>query len=182
MVTDSTSDIRQEDAERAGITVVPAYVFFGEEQFRDGVSISGAEFYRRLEQRAVVPKTAQPSPQDFADAFSALAPNGPVLALTVSSKMSGTYNSALIGRDMTLKDHPDAVIEVVDSLLVAMGLGILAQAAAEKARGGANIEEIAGVGARHSEQDKDLFRGGHAGVPGSGRAHWKGAAFPRAGY
>ena len=143
VVTDSTSDIRAEDAERAGITIVPAYVFFGEEQFRDGVSISGTEFYRRLEQRAVVPKTAQPSPQDFADTFSKLAPNGPVLALTVSSKMSGTYNSALIGRDMTLKDHPDAVIEVVDSLLVAMGLGILAQAAAEKARGGANIEEIA---------------------------------------
>ena len=143
VVTDSTSDIRQEDAERAGITIVPAYVFFGEEQFRDGVTISGAEFYRRLEQRSVVPKTAQPSPQDFADAFSKLAPTGPVLVLTVSSKMSGTYNSALIGRDMALKDHPDGVIEVVDSLLVAMGLGILAQAAAEKARGGATIEEIA---------------------------------------
>ena len=142
VVTDSTSDIRQEDAERAGITIVPAYVFFGEEQFRDGVTISGAEFYRRLEQRSVVPKTAQPSPQDFADAFSKLAATGPVLVLTVSSKMSGTYNSALIGRDMALKDHPDGVIEVVDSLLVAMGLGILAQAAAEKARGGATIEEL----------------------------------------
>ena len=125
-----------------------------------------------------MPKTAQPSPQDFADTFSKLAPNGPVLALTVSSKMSGTYNSALIGRDMTLKDHPDAVIEVVDSLLVAMGLGILAQAAAEKARDGANIEEIAEWARRYGEPDENLFRGGYAGVPGSGRAHWKGAAFP----
>ena len=143
IVTDSTSDIKQEDAERAGITIVPAYVFFGEEQFRDGVTIGSSEFYRRLQQRGVTPKTAQPSPQDFADAFSALAPNGPVLALTVSSKMSGTYNSALIGRDMALKDHPDAVIEVVDSLLVAMGLGVLAQGAAQRARDGMGIEELA---------------------------------------
>ena len=109
--------------------------FSGRSSSATGFRSAAREFYRRLEQRAVVPKTAQPSPQDFADAFSKLAPNGPVLALTVSSKMSGTYNSALIGRDMALKDHPDAVIEVVDSLLVAMGLGILAQAAAEKARG-----------------------------------------------
>ena len=143
IVTDSTSDIKQEDAERAGITIVPAYVFFGEEQFRDGVTIGGGEFYRRLQQKGAFPKTAQPSPQDFADAFSALAPNGPVLALTCSSKMSGTYNSALIGRDMTLKDHPDAVIEVVDSLLVAMGLGVLTQGAAQKARDGMGIEELA---------------------------------------
>ncbi len=143
IVTDSTSDIKQEDAERAGITIVPAYVFFGEEQFRDGVTIGSSEFYRRLQQRGVTPKTAQPSPQDFADAFSALAPNGPVLALTVSSKMSGTYNSALIGRDMALKDHPDSTIEVVDSLLVAMGLGVLAQGAAQRARDGMGIEELA---------------------------------------
>lgn len=143
IVTDSTSDIKQEDAERAGITIVPAYVFFGEEQFRDGVTISAAEFYHRLQQRGAFPKTAQPSPQDFADAFATLAPNGPVLALTCSSKMSGTYNSALIGRDMVLKDHPDAAIEIVDSLLVAMGLGVLAQDAAQRARDGMEIEELA---------------------------------------
>ena len=116
IVADSTSDIPQEDAQSAGITIVPAYVFFGEEQFHDGVDIGGAEFYRRLEQKTVVPKTAQPSPQDFADAFTSLVPNGPVLALTVTSKLSGTYNSALLGRDMVLENNPDAVIEVVDTL------------------------------------------------------------------
>ena len=143
IVTDSTSDIQTNDAEQAGITIVPAYVLFGEEQFRDGLTISGGEFYRRLQQKGTFPKTAQPSPQDFADAFGELAPNGPVLALTVSSKMSGTYNSALIGRDMALKDHPDATIEIVDSLLVTMGLGMLAQEAASRAQAGAGIEEIA---------------------------------------
>ncbi len=143
IVTDSTSDIKQEDAGRAGITIVPAYVFFGEEQFRDGVTIGSGEFYRRLQQRGAFPKTAQPSPQDFADVFSALAPNGPVLALTCSSKLSGTYNSALIGRDMALKDHPDTTIEVVDTLLVAMGLGVLAQGAAQRAQDGMGIEELA---------------------------------------
>ena len=143
VVTDSTSDIRQEDAERAGLTVVPAYVFFGDEEFRDGVNLSAAEFYRRLEQKSVVPKTAQPSPQDFADAFLKLAPNGPILAITVSSKLSGTYNSALIARDMVLKEHPDAAIEVVDSMLAAMGLGMVARATAEKAREGVGIEELA---------------------------------------
>ena len=143
ILADSTSDIPQEDAQRAGITIVPAYVFFGEEQFHDGVNIGGAEFYRRLEEKTVVPKTAQPSPQDFADAFARLVPNGPVLALTVTSKLSGTYNSALLGRDMVLQDNPDAVIEVVDTLLVAMGLGELVKGAAERARQGMALEELA---------------------------------------
>ncbi len=143
VVTDSTSDIRQEDAAGAGLTVVPAYVFFGDQEFRDGVNLSSSEFYRRLQQKSITPKTAQPSPQDFADAFSQLAPNGPILALTVSSKVSGTYNSALIARDMVLKDHPNAAIEVVDSLLASMGLGMVARATAEKAREGVGIEELA---------------------------------------
>ena len=143
VLTDSTSDVRQEDAERAGITVVPAYVFFGEEEYRDGVSLGSEEFYRRLEEKTVTPKTAQPSPQDFADAFSRLAPNGPVLALTVSSRISGTYESARMGRDMALQDHPDAVIEVIDTLIVAMGLGDLAVRAGQKAREGMNIAELA---------------------------------------
>ena len=142
VVTDSTSDIRQEDATGAGLTVVPAYVFFGDQEFRDGVNLSSSEFYRRLQQKTITPKTAQPSPQDFADAFSKLAPNGPILALTVSSKVSGTYNSALIARDMVLKEHPDAAIEVVDSLLASMGLGMVARATADKAREGMGIEEL----------------------------------------
>lgn len=143
ILADSTSDIPREDAQSAGITIVPAYVFFGEEQFHDGVDIGGAEFYRRLEQKTVVPKTAQPSPQDFADAFTNLIPNGPVLALTVTSKLSGTYNSALLGRDMVLENNPDAVIEVVDTLLVAMGLGQLVLGAARRAQEGMAIEELA---------------------------------------
>ena len=143
VVTDSTSDIAPDDAQRLGLSIVAAHVFFGDDHYRDGVTITPAEFYQRLISSSVMPRTSQPSPQDFADVIGPLAKNGPVLVLNVSSKMSGTHNSALLARDIVLGEQPDAVIEIVDTLSVAMGLGDLAQRAAARAAEGMGLEELA---------------------------------------
>ena len=143
VVTDSTSDITPDDAQRLGMSIVAAHVFFGEDHYRDGVTITPADFYQRLTSSSVMPRTSQPSPQDFADVIGPLAKNGPVLVLNVSSKMSGTHNSALLARDIVLGEQPDAVIEIVDTLSVAMGLGDLAQRAAARAAEGMGLEELA---------------------------------------
>ncbi len=143
VVTDSTSDIAPDDAQRLGVSIVAVHIFFGDDHYRDGVNITPAKFYQRLISSNVMPRTSQPSPQDFAEVIGPLAKNGPVLGLTISSKMSGTYNSALLARDIVLGEQPDAVIEIVDTLSVAIGLGDLAQRAAARASEGIGLEELA---------------------------------------
>ena len=70
IVTDSTSDISPEVASASGITVVPVYIHFGDEVYRDGVDISNDEFYHKLANSFVHPTTSQPTPEDFASVYS----------------------------------------------------------------------------------------------------------------
>lgn len=145
IVTDSTADLPPEMVLALGITVVPLTVQFGEEVYRDGVDIGVTEFYRRLLEGPVLPRTSQPAPGDFAAAYRAAAAEGDVLSLHVSSKLSGTYNAALLGRQEVVSERPyaGARIEVIDTLQVSMALGLLAMEAARQAQAGASLEEAA---------------------------------------
>lgn len=140
IVTDSTSDLSPQVAEELGITIVLVYVRFGERVYRDGVDISQDEFYQKLARSPVHPSTSQPSPSDFADVYSKLSQEtGEIVSIHLSSKVSGTYNSALRGRELAqAKCH----IEVVDSLSVSMGLGLIAMAAARLAKTGEGLHEV----------------------------------------
>jgi DegV family protein with EDD domain len=140
IVTDSTSDISPRVAEELGITVVPVYVRFGEKVYRDGVDISQDEFYQKLAQSPVHASTSQPSPGDFADVYSRLSKETEeVVSIHLSSKVSGTYDSALLGRELAqTKCH----IEVVDSLSVSMGLGLITMAGARLAKTGESLQEV----------------------------------------
>src|SRR4030067_2219401 len=92
IVTDSTADLPPGLAEKLGITVVPVYLRFGDEVFRDRVDISEDEFYRRLINDPIHPSTTQPSPQDFTDVYKELSKEADgILSIHVSSKLSGTY-------------------------------------------------------------------------------------------
>jgi DegV family protein with EDD domain len=138
IVTDSTSDLPPEVAKEMGITVVPLYVHFGEEVFQDGVDISGNEFYRRLTEGPVLPKTSAPSPNTFRQLYNDLAKEADgVLSIHIASKLSATYESALVGCD-----GADCQVSVVDSRTVSMGLGLLAIVAARAANNGAELQEI----------------------------------------
>ena len=140
VVTDSTADLPPKLAKELGITVVPAYVRFGEEVYRDRVDIDEDEFYRRLLHDPIHPSTIQPSPQDFIDVYKKLAQeaNG-IISIHVSSKLSGTYNSALQGKEVVEKECP---IEVIDSQVVTMGLGQLAIAANTMAESGKSLPQV----------------------------------------
>ena len=140
IVTDSTADLPPQIAQQLGITVVPVYVCFGEKVYRDGVDISQDEFYRKLIESPTHPTTSQPSPSDFANVYSKLSTEtDEIVSIQVTSKLSGTYNSALQGRELAgTKCH----IEVVDSLVVSMGLGLVAMAAARLAKAGASLPEV----------------------------------------
>jgi DegV family protein with EDD domain len=140
IVTDSTADLPHLLAKELGITVVPLYVRFGEEVFLDRVDMSEDEFYQKLEKTSVHPSTVQPGPQDFLNVYRKLAPKADgILSIHISSKLSGTCNSALMAKDMLGKGCP---VEVIDSEMVTMGLGLLAIAAANMAKKGESLEKI----------------------------------------
>lgn len=140
VVTDSLSDITEDVAKRFGITVVPAYVRFGNEVFRDRIDITTDEFYLRLSRDDVFPSTTQPSPADFLAAFENLSSQtDEILTVCLSSKLSGTYQSALTAKTMYTGS---AQIEVIDSGLVIMSLGLVVIYAAKLANRGAGLAEI----------------------------------------
>ncbi len=140
IVTDSTADIPVELAKKLDITVVPEILRFGEEVFHDRVDISEDEFYRRLTHDPIHPSTTQPSPQDFTDVYKELAKRADgIISILLSSKLSGTYNSALRGKEVVEKVCP---IEVIDSQVVTMGLGLMVIAANEMAKAGKSRQQI----------------------------------------
>jgi DegV family protein with EDD domain len=140
IVTDSTADLPSQLAEELGISVVPVYVRFGEEVYRDRVDISEDKFYQRLEKTTVHPSTVQPGPQDFLEVYRKLSPKADgIVSIHISSKLSGTYNSALMAKDMLDTKCP---VEVVDTQWVTMGLGLIVIVAATMAKKGESIDKI----------------------------------------
>ena len=137
ILVDSTADLNPAVRER--ISVLPLTIHFGDEEYLDGVTITGQEFYEKLVESDVMPTTSQASPYAFEEKFNELTTNGDqVVAITVSSKLSGTYQSAMIAAE----NFPGKVW-VVDSASVAIGAGILAEHALNLADYGVSAAEIA---------------------------------------
>lgn len=140
IITDTLSDITSDLAGELGVTVVPLYVRFGEDVYRDRVEITSEEFYRRLMHEDIFPSTTQPTPNDFTEVYNNLAKEtDEILVIVVSSKLSGTYQSAMQAKDMV---KGKCRIEIIDSLSVAMGMGLMVIAAARAVQDGANLNEV----------------------------------------
>ena len=137
VVTDSSCDLPKELLEAHGITVVPLEVDVDGQIFREGVDLTPQVYWAKLAQAAELPKTSQPSPAAWADTFDALTVTGPVLCITVSSKLSGTYQSACLARDLT---HAD--VTLFDSLTASLGLGLQVLRACELAEAGRTAAEV----------------------------------------
>jgi len=143
IVTDSTSDLDPEVASDLGIHVVPLYVHFGEESYKDSIDISADEFYEKLVGGTISPKTSQPTPEDFAVLYRSLVAKGPVLSMHVSNLLSGTMNSANLAKEMVLKEIPDAQITVIDTYLASLGLANAVIETKKFVSDGASLEEAA---------------------------------------
>ena len=140
IVTDSLSDITSDIAEELGITVVPLTVSFGQKSFLDRITITTDEFYHRLVHDTAWPTTTQPPPGDFLSVYDKLAEEtDEILVITLSVKLSGTYESALNAKSLVKKK---CRIEVIDSLTVAMGLGLIVITVAKAAQAGASLDEV----------------------------------------
>lgn len=141
IVTDSTCDIARDNVEKFGITLVPAYVLFGEESFRQGIDINPTQFYARLQSSPQLPSTSQPTPGDFTEALEPLVSAGDqVVCITVARQLSGTYNSAT----QAASQFDDDAVTVIDSQTASVGHMLQVIAAAEDALAdGATAESVA---------------------------------------
>lgn len=137
ILIDSASDISQEEAKIKGIEMIPMEVFFGEEQYFDGVNLSHKEFYEKLIEGNTFPKTSQINEYRWTERFEDLTANGDqLIVITISSKLSGTYNSA----KAAAKKFVDKVF-VIDSLNAAIGERILCDYALRLIEMGKPIKE-----------------------------------------
>ncbi len=141
IVTDSTCDVPADLIKELGITVVPVYTVFGDKSYRDRVDIDDDEFYYKLTHDPIHPTTSVPTPKDFADVYNKLAEEtDEIVSIHLTSKESGTYNSALLGRELVTRK---CRIEVIDSLSVSLGLGLIVMDAAREAKAGKKLEQVA---------------------------------------
>jgi len=141
IVTDSCSDITQQEARKLGITVVPAYVHFGTLVYRDGVDIECDEFYKKLALSSVHPSTATPSPGEFASVYDDVSKEtSEIVSIHVTRKHSGMYDSALVAKGMV--SEKGIKIAVIDSRGITMWQGLTVIAAANAARLGCSLQTV----------------------------------------
>ena len=140
IVTDSTSDLSPELAKNLGVEIVPGYVRFGKEIYRDGVDISKSVFYQKLADSPFHPITTEASPKDFAQIYShnAYEADG-ILSIHISSKISNMYHSAQKGKRIVKAKCP---IEIIDSHFASIGLALIVITAAKLANSGKSMEDI----------------------------------------
>jgi DegV family protein with EDD domain len=139
IVTDSLASMPEELINHYDIKVAPQVLIWGEETFLDGVDITPNEFYARLETSKIMPTTSQATLASFKEIFEPLVAEGrPILAIVGSTELTATMNSAEQAKAL----FPEATIEVVDSLGVAMSMGFQVLAAARAVEEGKTFDEV----------------------------------------
>lgn len=153
IVTDSTNDLPSSVREEYALIIVPLYVIWGSEEYRDGISIHHDEFYARLPKDPILPKTSQPSPLDFLAAYKEARRQGAdeIVSITISSVISGTYSSAVQAAKMV--EFP---VHVYDSKSTTLTMGMQILAAARARAGGADAAGMIAA-ADHARQRMQLL-------------------------
>ncbi|MCR5835600.1 MAG: DegV family protein [Lachnospiraceae bacterium] len=118
IISDSACDLSNEYVEQHDVDIVPFYVSFNEKDYyKDGIEMKRDEFYNRIVNEGGFPKTSLPSVEDYIDHFTPYVKQGiPIICITISTVLSGSYNSASTAKDIIIEDYPDAKITVVNSL------------------------------------------------------------------
>jgi DegV family protein with EDD domain len=157
VITDSANDLPDEYLERYGIQFAPLSITFDKDTLYDRVSLTREEFYRRLHEEDKLPRTSQPSPEAFYNLMKEVVDQGSeAVVITLSSGLSGSYNSACLAKDM-FTEQMRQKIYIVDSLSASMGQGLLVLKAARLAEEGENAGKIAQTIEESSHCMKSIF-------------------------
>lgn len=139
IITDSTSDLSIRQAASMNVTLVPLKVIFGDKEYREGADLTIETFYEKLIRAETLPTTSQPSPDDFLECFKeGKAAGDSIIVLLISAKLSGTYQSAVIAKEMA--DYED--IHIIDSNTTTCALRILVEQAVKLRDQGVKAEDI----------------------------------------
>jgi len=143
IITDSACDLSSEYVEAHGVDVVPIYISTdGENYVKDGIDIYSRDLYDMMVNDGVFPKSSLPSVQDFMDHMMPyVKENIPVICTTISTSLSGCYNSAKTARDMILEDYPDARITVMNSTTNTVTQGLFVNEAVRMKEDGLTYEQ-----------------------------------------
>ncbi|MBR8701128.1 hypothetical protein IX317_001074 [Fusobacterium sp. DD29] len=141
IVTDSTSDLTEEFIGDLNISIIPLKIKLGDNYYKEGVELNRKEFWKRILNDRILPKTSQPSPAEFKALYEKLFKQGykKIISIHISSKLSGTQQAARVAKGMIDKGDN---ITIVDSKQVTMALGYQALEAAKMAKKNATVEEI----------------------------------------
>ncbi len=144
IVTDSSCDLPQQVVDEHGIRVVPLSIRFGDREFIDREQLTTAEFWARCATSATLPETAAPAPGQFEQVYRALHAEGATGVVVVS--LSGALSATMQSAELAARSVADVVpVRVVDSRSVTLGVGTIAIACAERAAGGATLDEVAAL-------------------------------------
>ena len=146
IITDSTCDLPIQELEQKGVIVLSLTVQFGQEQYKDKRELSNEDFYAKLKVSEELPKTSLLNPQDFLECFEQY-PEDDLVVVTLSSQLSGTYQSATIAKQMMEREN----IYLVDSKSTSIGLGLLVQKAIQHKEEGNDAKNLAAI----FEQDRE---------------------------
>ena len=146
--TDSTADIPQSFCEELNISVLPLTVVADEKEYRDGVDITPQEFYRIIDASKKLPVSSQVASVLYTELFKETWKAGytDLIQVTINSKGSGTYQAAVLSRDLFYEEHPEAKeqlsIHIIDSQTYSMAYGIGVIEGAQLVRQGASVAEV----------------------------------------
>ena len=141
-------DFTKEEALKYNVEIVPFYVTLDQKNYlKEGIDISKEEYFKRLKEDAnLFPKTAQPSPQDYMDVYTPYLKEGKdIVSVTISSKLSGTHNSATLAANTLMDEYPDRKIVVIDSLNGSVGQGLIVKELIKMRDIGFDVEKAAKI-------------------------------------
>ena len=145
IITDSSCDLSPELIKEKHLRVVPFYVSFDEENyFKENEEIQVHEFYQKMiDNKDVYPKTSLPSVEDYVEAFTPYVKDGKdIICICITTKFSGSYNSASTAKDIILEDYPETKITVIDATVNTVLQGILVLEAVRMQENGLPYEEV----------------------------------------
>lgn len=154
IVTDSSSDLNKEFEMKYNVEVVPLTVHFNDGFYKDRKEITSKQFFEKLQQQSEIPTTTQVNPKEFESIFSRILSEGDeIIGIFISSEMSGTYNSAVIAKEMLQSDK----IHIIDSRGVTLALGLLVVKAAQLVQEGKTSREIVSQTLENIEKMKSVM-------------------------
>ncbi len=140
IVTDSTSDLDKDTAKNLSVEIVPLNVHFGDEVYKDGIEINSDDFFDKLINGTVFPKTSQPSVGEFIDVYEKLGNDGSdIISIHISDQLSGTINSA---RQAAKHLEGKIKVHIIDSKQISISLGLITISAAKAVKEGKTLNEV----------------------------------------